>query len=215
VPIVSLTLWTQDPQRGADDLARVAHTLETELKRVSGTRDLYTIGAPGSGGAGACSIRPGWPVTVLALADCAARCKPPTPPADAGALVGDNREIPVQAGSFLVDPADVGSLVVGLHQRRAGVSGRCRRDQAGSGSARSVTSGWVPGPAAATKGIAVRGEFPAVTLAIAKKPGENAVVIAEQMLERVEQLKGTFIPEGVNITVTRNYGVTANDKAMT
>jgi multidrug efflux pump subunit AcrB len=46
VPIVSLTLWTEDPQRGADDLARVAHTLETELKRVPGTRDLYTIGAP-------------------------------------------------------------------------------------------------------------------------------------------------------------------------
>ena len=46
VPIVALTLWTEDPQRGADDLARVAHTLETELKRVPGTRDLYTIGAP-------------------------------------------------------------------------------------------------------------------------------------------------------------------------
>jgi multidrug efflux pump subunit AcrB len=46
VPIVSLTLWTEDPQRSADDLARVAHTLETELKRVPGTRDLYTIGAP-------------------------------------------------------------------------------------------------------------------------------------------------------------------------
>ena len=41
------------------------------------------------------------------------------------------------------------------------------------------------------------------------------MVIAEQILERVEQLKGTVIPEGVNITVTRNYGVTANDKAMT
>ncbi|MGB2680006.1 MAG: efflux RND transporter permease subunit, partial [Candidatus Competibacter sp.] len=46
VPILSLTLWTEDPQRGADDLARVAHTLETELKRVAGTRDLYTVGAP-------------------------------------------------------------------------------------------------------------------------------------------------------------------------
>ncbi|HNL24627.1 MAG TPA: peptide-methionine (S)-S-oxide reductase MsrA, partial [Pseudomonadales bacterium] len=46
VPIVALTLWTEDPQRSADDLSRVAHTLETELKRVAGTRDLYTIGAP-------------------------------------------------------------------------------------------------------------------------------------------------------------------------
>ena len=71
------------------------------------------------------------------------------------------------------------------------------------------------GPAAAANGIEVQGEFPAVTLAIAKKPGENAVQIADEVLQRVEQLKGTFIPEGVNLTVTRNYGVTANDKAMT
>jgi len=46
VPIVALTLWTEDPTRSANDLARVAHTLETELKRVAGTRNLYTIGAP-------------------------------------------------------------------------------------------------------------------------------------------------------------------------
>jgi multidrug efflux pump subunit AcrB len=71
------------------------------------------------------------------------------------------------------------------------------------------------GPAAAASGIKVEGEFPAVTLAIAKKPGENAVAIANQVIERVERLKGTFIPEGINVTVTRNYGLTANDKAMT
>jgi multidrug efflux pump subunit AcrB len=61
----------------------------------------------------------------------------------------------------------------------------------------------------------VHGEFPAVTVAIAKKPGENAVVIADRLIERVEQLKGIFIPEGVSVTVTRNYGLTANDKART
>ena len=46
VPVMSLTLWTDDPQRGAAQLAEVAHTLETEVKRVDGTRDVYTIGAP-------------------------------------------------------------------------------------------------------------------------------------------------------------------------
>jgi multidrug efflux pump subunit AcrB len=46
VPVMSLTLWTDDPQRGATELAEVAHTLETEIKRVPGTRDVYTIGAP-------------------------------------------------------------------------------------------------------------------------------------------------------------------------
>ena len=47
VPIVTLTLWTADPQRGAFELERVAHATETELKRVSGTRDVYTLGGPG------------------------------------------------------------------------------------------------------------------------------------------------------------------------
>jgi len=47
VPIVTLTLWTADPSRGAYDLERVAHAAEVELKRVSGTRVVQTIGGPG------------------------------------------------------------------------------------------------------------------------------------------------------------------------
>src|SRR5690606_32639787 len=46
VPVMALTLWTDEAQRGAAELAEVAHALETELKRIPGTRDVYTIGAP-------------------------------------------------------------------------------------------------------------------------------------------------------------------------
>ncbi|MDG4596601.1 MAG: efflux RND transporter permease subunit [Candidatus Contendobacter sp.] len=213
VPIVSLTLWTEDPQRGADDLARVAHTLETELKRVPGTREIYTIGAPDR----VVQVRFD-PAKLsgygLALVDLRRALQAANASADAGALVGDNREIPVQAGSFLVDPEEIGTLVVGLHQGApvylADVA------EIGLGPDTPERYVWLgTGPANEASGIPVKGEFPAVTLAIAKKPGENAVQIADQILERVEQLKGTFIPEGVNVTVTRNYGVTANDKAMT
>lgn len=56
---------------------------------------------------------------------------------------------------------------------------------------------------------------PAVSLAIAKRPGANAVVVAERILERVEGLKGTLIPSSVDVAVTRNYGETANEKANT
>ena len=54
---------------------------------------------------------------------------------------------------------------------------------------------------------------PAVTLALAKRPGANAVLVSEHILERVESLKGPLIPEGVRVDVTRNYGETANEKA--
>jgi multidrug efflux pump subunit AcrB len=56
-------------------------------------------------------------------------------------------------------------------------------------------------------------ESPAVSLAIAKRKGANAVVVADAILKRVEALKGPLIPSDVNVTVTRNYGQSASEKA--
>ena len=54
---------------------------------------------------------------------------------------------------------------------------------------------------------------PAVSLAIAKRPGANAVAVSDQILERVESLENSLIPSSVEVAVTRNYGETANEKA--
>ena len=54
---------------------------------------------------------------------------------------------------------------------------------------------------------------PAVTVTVAKRPGANAVVVASEVLERLESLKGPLIPEGVDVEITRDYGATANAKA--
>jgi len=54
---------------------------------------------------------------------------------------------------------------------------------------------------------------PAVSLAIAKRPGTNAVVIAENVIERLEQVRGDIFPADVEMSITRNYGETANEKA--
>ncbi|WP_068077297.1 efflux RND transporter permease subunit [Novosphingobium lentum] len=54
---------------------------------------------------------------------------------------------------------------------------------------------------------------PAVSLAIAKRAGANAVSVSQSVVERVNTLKGSLIPPGVEVTVTRNYGESANDKA--
>ena len=54
---------------------------------------------------------------------------------------------------------------------------------------------------------------PAVSLAVAKRSGANAVVLSESILERLELMKGSLIPGGVEVSVTRNYGETANEKA--
>ncbi len=54
---------------------------------------------------------------------------------------------------------------------------------------------------------------PAVNLAIAKRPGANAVKIAEAIVERLAEIKGKIVPGSVDMTITRNYGETANEKA--
>ena len=54
---------------------------------------------------------------------------------------------------------------------------------------------------------------PAVSLAIAKRAGANAVVVAEDLLHRLKPLQGRLIPADVDVTVTRNYGESANEKA--
>ncbi|PMU13160.1 hypothetical protein C1X88_34960, partial [Pseudomonas sp. GP01-A13] len=54
---------------------------------------------------------------------------------------------------------------------------------------------------------------PAVSLAIAKRKGANAVTVGEALMKRVEALKGSLIPDSVQVSVTRDYGETANEKA--
>ncbi len=54
---------------------------------------------------------------------------------------------------------------------------------------------------------------PAVTVALAKRAGANAVVVSQQIIDRLAELKGTLLPKDVDVIVTRNYGETANDKA--
>ncbi len=54
---------------------------------------------------------------------------------------------------------------------------------------------------------------PAITVAVAKRAGANAVVVAEELLHRLAAVKGSLIPEDIGVTITRDYGETANEKA--
>ncbi len=212
VPIVTFTLWTDDAQRGAFDLQQVAHAMEVDLKRVPDTRDIYTLGGTDQVVHVLLDSQrmAGHHITV---ADLRAALQVFNVAHEAGALTSDNQEVLVRAGSLLSSVEDVAGLVVGLHQ---GAPVYLRDVAAVSrGADQPEQYVWFgSGAAAAQKNIGARGEFPAVTLAIAKKPGSNAVDIADALIDRVEALKGTLIPDGVHVTVTRNYGETANDKAI-
>jgi multidrug efflux pump subunit AcrB len=210
VPILTLTLWTRDPNRGAWDLGKVARSIETEIKRVPGTRDVYTIGSPAD------VIRVELDVQRLAghgltVAEVAGALQGANLVRHAGQLVGDGRVAPVQAGEFLADRDDVAGLVVGA---RAGKPVYLEDVAEVRASAEQPTSFVWHGTGAAVEGESAVTQAPAVTIAVAKKPGENAIDVASQVLDRIEILQGSHVPDGVEVTVTRNYGITANDKAQ-
>jgi multidrug efflux pump subunit AcrB len=212
VPIVAMTLWSEEDDVGTYELQQVAHAIEAELKRVPGTRDIYTLGgadrvvhvqadAAKLAGYG------------IALDDLRRALQAGNQSRTAGKMVAQNQEIMVRAGQFLTTAEDVATLVVGVHEGRpVHLSDVAEVSLGPDQPERYVWLG--TGPAASDKGITAQGEFPAVTIAIAKKPGVNAVDTANQLISRFEHLKGTFVPDGVNVTVTRNYGKTANDKAQ-
>ncbi len=77
------------------------------------------------------------------------------------------------------------------------------------------------GPAAAERGVEpasdggppAGGEYSAVTISVAKRPGSNATALARRILSSVDALEGSLIPASVKVAVTRDYGETAAHKS--
>jgi multidrug efflux pump subunit AcrB len=208
VPMMAVTLWSDRPEIGPLQLAKVAHTLETDLKRVAGTRDVYTIGAPDR--AVMVKIDPGKLASYhLSVGDLAQALKSANVAADLGSEIGGNRDQPVKAGTLLMNAQDVSQLVIGLAGGRPVYLSDVAKVDSGADYVTSMASfGTPPGRAGPLGGLT-----PAVTLAIAKKAGSNAHTIATNISTRLNELRGVDIPAGVHATVTRDYGQTANDKA--
>jgi len=210
VPIVSLTLWSDDPTRGSYDLAQVAHAIEVELKRVPGTRDIYTIGDPER------VVKVTLDPQALAShqldpTDLRRALQAANSTRDNIEVVTEDGEMLVQAGVFLSHAEDLGGLVVGVFDGRPVFLRDVATIREGADTPRSYV--WIGAGPHAPQALAEAGERPAVTIAIAKKPGTNAVDIANAVIERFEQLKGIYVPDGVQVEVTRNYGATADAKA--
>lgn len=218
VPIIAVTLWSKDKTAGAFELSQVAHGLETELKRIAGTRDIYTIGSPKR--VLHVVLDPqalsGYNIDITDLGNALRAANS----ARSGLTVtADNREIMLQAGTFLTTPEEIAELVVGVFAGKAVYLQDVASIEQGVDSPSqyvSIAAGKasMDRPGAAPEMVMMENNpQPAVTLAIAKKPGSNAVDIANQVIQRLDELKGTFIPDHVEVTITRNYGETAQAKS--
>jgi multidrug efflux pump subunit AcrB len=218
VPVMALTLWSDGVDTGQADpeqLASVARTLETEIKRVPGTRDVYTIGAPER--VVAVTLDPTrLSAFGLSIGEVAQSLQAANVVRHLGERVGGGDEgaghvTPVTAGRFLADRDDVAKLILGVQGGKPVTLADVAEVRAGVDVPTNYVWHSVPvgrkGPAAGTA--------PAVTIAIAKKPGSNAADITEAVASRIESLRGELIPDGMHIEITRDYGRTASDKAQT
>ena len=208
VPIVVLTL---SPKPGAAGqwtdgaLYEVAAKLRTEVAKVGDVGLTFLVG----GRAEQIRIAPDpaklarYDVPLGSVIEAAGQANRSFP---LGSIREDGKAVAVTAGQTLSSAQEVGLLTV----RSASGAPVYLRDVA------TVTQGPREDQARAWRWAKRDGDWssaPAVSLAIAKRAGANAVVVSDAIVDRVQRLEGKLIPDGIDVAVTRNYGETANEKA--
>jgi multidrug efflux pump subunit AcrB len=124
----------------------------------------------------------------------------------AGSVRDNGKQIALVAGQTLQTLPEIGNILLTTRDGRPVYVG----------DVASVSLAVAPNETRVTdvrKGDGSLVRSPAVSLAIAKRSGTNAVVIADRIIERLEAVRGHIFPEDVEMTVTRDYGETANEKA--
>ncbi|MGC9109623.1 MAG: efflux RND transporter permease subunit [Caldimicrobium sp.] len=211
VPILALTLW--GPNYDGYSLRRMASLLENEIKKLEKVSEVTLIGGYPR------QIRiildpaklEAYRISPLALANI---LKNANAQCISGKLKEANREYLLQIGEFFRSKEDIEKIIVGFYQGKPVYL----KDVAKIYDGPSEVNDYVflgLGPSKGYKGIKINSQelFPAVTIAIAKRKGTNAVEVAEEVLELVSKIRGRLLPSDVHITVTRNYGETAKEKA--
>ena len=209
VPVLALTFWSD--RYDGYTLRRIAAEVDREVKSIddiSGTkliggeqRQLRVLLEPAK--------MAGYnvaPATIYAALERANQ------QLQVGSFTAENRQFAVQTGNFLETAQDVGAVVLGVSAGRPVYL----RDVAEIRDGPAEPSDYVLfglGQGSGKTRTGPMGEYPAVTLSVAKRQGKNAVTVADAVLKKVSLLKGSVIPSGVEMTVTRNYGETAQEKS--
>ena len=221
VPVLAVTLWGKDAP-SALELERVARSLEMDLKQVKGTREVQTIGGPGR--AVQVNLNPtrmrerGLDMLSVRSALAGANASGPSgfvmhPESTSG------QRVSIETGYFFESAKDVADVVVGVHAGKPIYLKEVAQIEEGAQQAQQYVSympgsGSVSAPVAADNNAELSGQmYPAVTMTVTKKPGENAVDVARAVRARVEQMRNTVLPQGIEATITRDYGETAAEKA--
>ncbi|MEC9358565.1 MAG: efflux RND transporter permease subunit [Pseudomonadota bacterium] len=211
ISILTLTLWTKEMHKGAYDIAQVARSLVPEIQRIEGTRDVHVLGGPRR--AVRVLIDPqrlqAHELTVLdlqSMLQLAGRSRV------IGTLLRDQRELIVKTGAPFESARDLADLVVAVRDGRPVLLSEVASVVDGPEQPDSYVL-YGQGAAGTPRSAETGDAHPAVTIAVSKMRGVNAVSLSPLILNRIEQLHGVLIPDSVEIAVTRDYGKNASDKA--
>mgnify|MGYP001188614906 CR=1 FL=1 len=212
VPVVTLSLLARGDEVDLAQLRRVADELSDKLQQVPDTGRVTVTGGVSR------QVRVELdPARLAAYGLDALAVSRAIQAGDArlhaGSIQAGGRELRVESGPALAGVNDVRALVVAAPGGRPVYLGDVATVEDRFEEPYSYTrTGF--GPAAARlhgPGLPAH-ERPSVTLAVAKRKGTNAVRVAEQVLARVEGLRGSVVPDQIGLLVTRNYGRTADEK---
>lgn len=206
VPVVALTLWSDNLDDAA--LRLIALDVMQELQEIPETSQSFIIS--GRQEQLRIEVKPerlaGYGITLEQIAGTIMTANSEK---TVGSIESGDNNFNLYTGSFLHNANDVERLVVAMHDGNPVYV----RDVAdvihGPGEAHKFVN-FYTGPST-TETKAANGA-PAVTLAIAKKTGTNGVTVVDKILDRVDSMKGRLIPSNVELSVTRNYGKSAQDK---
>jgi multidrug efflux pump subunit AcrB len=215
VPILAVTLWSERYDHGtlralarevADELKKSENSAEVEIRGGLSRQLRVTLDAPRLAGYG------------LSPLQVAGALQKGNASLSSGTFSGANKETTVATGGFLDSADAVKRTVVGVYgdkpvylsdvaQIQDGVQEPEDYVFMGMGpGAKSVGAGLKPAP------TNPRQDYAAVTISVAKRTGSNATWVAEDLVKKIEALKGRVIPSDVQVTITRNYGETAKEK---
>ena len=209
VAIIVLTLSAK-PDKASEwtdnGLFQVSQELQHELAKVDGVGSTFLVG----GSPSQIRVEPDpeklalYGITLSQVTDKLANANRSFL---AGAFREGGQSLPVVAGQTLQGVPDIGLLLLTSRDGRPVYVKDVAKVVVGSAEVEHRAWTMTRDSAGA---LARR---PAVSVAIAKRKGANAVQVAADVMRRLETVQGRIVPEGLDIAVTRNYGDTANEKA--
>ncbi|MFY9242520.1 MAG: efflux RND transporter permease subunit [Polaribacter sp.] len=207
VPMLGLTLWSEN--YNDFQLGQMAQELETEIKKANDVSITHKIGGRNR------QLRVILDKDKLAESGLdfllvSEMIKANNTQLSSGSFDKNDTEFLVKTGEFLASKTDVENLVVGVQQNQPIYLKQIASVMDGPEVPQNYVS--LGFGKASKKSNTYKSEYPAVTISVAKRKGADAMKISEVIIDKVNHLRTTLIPDDVHVEVTRNYGETASHK---